>query len=301
MRFKITNPLYKTLIKNKLIKYKNLEIFFNRTRDKKMKVFRDIKSKIIFLEKYLTKGNFYKNIEYLDKINKYKKLSIIKTKKNKYVSLMINDDVRRAKQFKNYFQNKNILDFGCGWGGMLNNIKNSKSLNAVELRKNCVRFIQDNFKDIKIQENILDFKKKFDVITLFHVLEHIPNQIETLKIIKKKLSRNGKIIIEVPHAEDFLLEFKDLPEFKKFTLWSEHLILHTTKSLEKFLEEAGYKNIKIYYFQRYGFDNHLGWFLKKKPGGHDFFKNFSTNKFNEKYSNFLIDQKKSDTLIAIAS
>ena len=216
MRFKITNPLYKTLIKNKLIKYKNLEIFFNRTRDKKMKVFRDIKSKIIFLEKYLTKGNFYKNIEYLDKINKYKKLSIIKTKKNKYVSLMINDDVRRAKQFKNYFQNKNILDFGCGWGGMLNNIKNSKSLNAVELRKNCVRFIQDNFKDIKIQENILDFKKKFDVITLFHVLEHIPNQIETLKIIKKKLSRNGKIIIEVPHAEDFLLEFKDLPEFKKF-------------------------------------------------------------------------------------
>ena len=155
--------------------------------------------------------------------------------------------------------------------------------------------------NISIHQNILDFDKKFDVITLFHVLEHIPNQIETLKIIKKKLSINGKIIIEVPHAEDFLLEFKDLPEFKKFTLWSEHLILHTATSLKKFLKEAGYKNIKIYYFQRYGFDNHLGWFLKKKPGGHDFFRNYSNNKFNEKYSNFLINQKKSDTLIAIAS
>lgn len=301
MNFKITNPVYKTLLENKLIENKNLEIFFNKTRDKKMKVFRDIKSKIIFLEKYLTKGDFYSKVKYLDEIKKNKSLSIIKSKKNKYVSEMIDDDKRRADQFKKYFQNKDILDFGCGWGGTLKNVKNSKSLNAVELRENCFNYILDNFKNINIKQNISDFNKKFDVITLFHVLEHIPDQIETLKILKKKLSRKGKIIIEVPHAEDFLLELKDLPEFKKFTLWSEHLILHTTASLKKFIRQAGYKNIKIYYFQRYGFDNHLGWFLKKKPGGHDFFQNYSNKKFNEKYSNFLIDQKKSDTLIAIAS
>jgi hypothetical protein len=37
---------------------------------------------------------------------------------------------------------------------------------------------------------------------------------KTLKELKKKLTKNGKIIIEVPSAEDFLLKLK---EFKKFT------------------------------------------------------------------------------------
>lgn len=59
---------------------------------------------------------------------------------------------------------------------------------------------------------------------MFHVLEHIPHQLETLKILRKKLKKNGKIIIEVPHSEDFLLEFDELIEFKHFTFWSEHLI-----------------------------------------------------------------------------
>ena len=48
---------------------------------------------------------------------------------------------------------------------------------------------------------------------MFHVLEHIPHQLETLKILRKKLKKNGKII-EVPHSEDFLLEFDELIEFK---------------------------------------------------------------------------------------
>ena len=71
---------------------------------------------------------------------------------------------------------------------------------------------------------------------MFHVLEHIPHQIQTLKIIKKNLKKNGKLIIEVPHADDFLLNFDELKEFKDFTFWSEHLILHTFFSLKKFLK-----------------------------------------------------------------
>ena len=70
---------------------------------------------------------------------------------------------------------------------------------------------------------------------MFHVLEHIPYQIDTLKILKSKLKKGGKIIIEVPHAEDFLILQEELKEFKNFTFWSEHLILHTYKSLKSIL------------------------------------------------------------------
>ena len=135
---------------------------------------------------------------------------------------------------------------------------------------------------------------------MFHVLEHIPFQIDTLKAIKSKLKNNGKIIIEVPHAEDFLILQDELKEFKDFTFWSEHLILHTYKSLKTVLIKAGFRNINIQYYQRYNFSNHLGWFLKKKPGGHNFFKKLSSKKINDSYTKNLEKLGQTDTLIAIA-
>ena len=128
------------------------------------------------------------------------------------------------------------------------------------------------FKNIKIADDINKLNRKFDIITAFHVLEHIPYQVDTLKILKSKLNNKGKIIIEVPHAEDFLILQDELKDFKNFTFWSEHLILHTYKSLKSILLKSGFKNIKIQYFQRYNFSNHLGWFLRRKPGGHNFLK-----------------------------
>ena len=97
------------------------------------------------------------------------------------------------------------VDFGCGWGGFLSNVKKAKSYNAVELRKECLNYIKKNKKKINISNNINLLKNKFDLVTMFHVLEHIPHQVNTLKLIHSKLRKNGKIIIEVPHAEDFLI------------------------------------------------------------------------------------------------
>ena len=193
-----------------------------------------------------------------------------------------------------------MLDFGCGWGGFLKNIKESKSLSGVELRKECINHIRYNTKNINISDDINSFNKKFDIITMFHVLEHIPYQVETLKLIKKKLKNKGKVIIEVPHAEDFLLLQEELKEFKNFTFWSEHLILHTYRSLKTVLAKSGFKKIKIQYYQRYNFSNHLGWFLKRKPGGHNYFKKLVSNKLNNSYCENLKTLGQTDTLIATA-
>ena len=151
-----------------------------------------------------------------------------------------------------------------------------------------------------MSNNIDYFEHKFDLITMFHVLEHIPYQVETLKVLKSKLKKRGKIIIEVPHANDFLILQDELKEFKNFTFWSEHLILHTHNSLKKILSKAGFKNIKIQYYQRYNFSNHLGWFLKKQPGGHYFYKEIINDKLNTSYCENLKRLRQTDTLIAIA-
>ena len=299
------NPIFDELKKLKLISKKNLIILNNKTRDKKIKVIKDLKTKIIFLENYITSNEYYSSLKYRDDHKKFTKKSKIKTEKVKtftgdVTTSMIEDDLRRATQFKKILYKKDILDFGCGWGGFLRNIKEYRSLAGIELRKECINYIQNNIKKINISNNIYSFDKKFDVITMFHVLEHLPYQIKTLKVLKSKLKNKGKIIIEVPHAEDFLILQEELKEFKNFTFWSEHLILHTFKSLKTILIKAGFKKIKIQYYQRYNFSNHLGWFLKRKPGGHNFFRKIVTKKLNDTYCENLKKLHQTDTLIVIA-
>jgi 2-polyprenyl-3-methyl-5-hydroxy-6-metoxy-1,4-benzoquinol methylase len=298
------NPIIKELVRLKLISKPNLITLSNKTRDKRVKVKKDLKTNIIFLEKCLTSDKYYSSLTHRNE-NKIK----IKLKKNVvnnkifYNNIHIpifDDDLRRAILFKKYIKNKNILDFGCGWGGFLKNLRNYRSLNGIELRKDCINYIQNNIKKINISNDINSFEQKFDVITMFHVLEHIPKQIKLLKILKSKLKKKGKIIIEVPHAEDFLILQDDLKEFKNFTFWSEHLILHTLKSLKTFLLKADFKNIKVEYYQRYNLSNHLYWFLKRKPGGHYLYKKSISDKVNLSYCKNLKKLRQTDTLIAIA-
>ena len=66
LKFQISNPIFKDLIKFKLVKRNNLKILCDKTRDKKIRVLQDTKSKIIFLEK-----NFNKPNNYIDNSNKY--------------------------------------------------------------------------------------------------------------------------------------------------------------------------------------------------------------------------------------
>ena len=135
---------------------------------------------------------------------------------------------------------------------------------------------------------------------MFHSLEHIPYQLKTLKTLKSKLKKNGKIIIEAPHAQDYLILQDELNDFKEFTFWSEHLILHTYQSLQTVLSKSGFKNIKINFYQRYNFANHLGWFLKRKPNGHSFYNKFVSKELNQAYCENLKKLGLTDTLIAIA-
>ena len=294
----ITNPIFFELLKLKIINKKKIIKLSNSTRDKKIKVFQDTKSKVIFLEKCKTNFQYYKSIKYHDNILVKKKIGLVKTFKGNIKAPILNDDKRRVMQHVKLLKNKKILDFGCGWGGFLKKTIKAKSLSGVELRKECIFYIKKNIKKILVSDNLNNLNEKYDIITMFHVLEHIPYQIETLKELKKKLTKNGKIIVEVPSANDLLLKLK---EFKKFTFWSEHLILHTENSLRKILKVSGFKKINIKYYQRYNFSNHLGWFIKRMPGGHDSYKNISDAKINKEYSDYLIRRKSTDTLIAIAS
>ena len=294
------NIVYTDLIKNGLIKNKNLKVISNTTRNAKIRVLKDTEKQIIFLEKISISDNYYKN-KYKSKLKKGRFISETKFLSGKKVTnKRLNDDLRRVRELKKFIINKNVCDFGCGFGGFLISSKKiADKLTGIELGKNCRDYLTKN--NIRNFSDISKCDDKFDLITMFHTLHYIPHQVQTLKILKNKLSQNGKIVIEVPNAEDFLLGEDLIPEFKKFTFCKESLIWHTETSLKKFLKVAGFKKVKIKLIQRYGLNNHLGWFLYRKPGGHNYFKKKLGHNLKENYKKFLIKNKITDTLFAIAS
>lgn len=289
-KLKISNAIFEDLLKLKLVKKANIQILFNKTRDKNIRVLQDKKTKVIFLEKNVINQKNYQ---------KTPNQAYFKTFDRKKKKIILEDDIRRFNQFKKIIKNKEILDYGCGWGGFLNLSRQvSKKSSGYEIMLPCLKYInKNNFFQTYSNKNSLK-NKKFDLIFLFHVLEHLPNQISELTFLKKLLKKNGKIIIEVPHAKDKLISNKELVSFKNFTFWSEHLILHTKYSLKKFLKSAGFKKIQVQNFQRYNLNNHLNWFINNKPNGHNKPLFNVDNKTLKKYENFLITEDATDTIIA---
>lgn len=213
----------------------------------------------------------------------------------------LDDDQRRAAQFGTILCNRRWLDFGTGAGGILDLLR-SRVAEVVGVepqtaaREELTKLGYQIYPDV---EQLPD--SHFEVVTLFHVLEHLSRPVETLKLLRDKMDQSGRIIVEVPHARDFLLTVLDVEAFKAFTFWSEHLILHTRQSLEVFLKEAGFRNVRIEGVQRYPIANHLFWLAKGQPGGHKHWDYIQSPDLTRSYAAMLAKLDATDTLIATAT
>ena len=108
---------------------------------------------------------------------------------------------------------------------------------------------------------------------------------------------NTILIIEVPSANDILINKYNCESFKKFTFWSEHLCLYTNETLLKILQKAIFTNITIDNEQRYNIFNHLYWITHDKPGGHNIWNSNEQNLIAA-YNDYLKSNNYTDTLLA---
>jgi SAM-dependent methyltransferase len=289
------NNIEKELINLGIIDLNNIIELYPTVRDSSnIRVLKDKLSNVI----YLSENSYIDNSKYEDKNfvdywgGGLRETALINTLK---------DDNRRFKEFTEIIKNKNYMDFGTGLGGVLDLFKSvAKSVSGIELQKEIRDYLSKSGYVMYGSLEEVPSKVKFDVVSLFHVFEHLSSPLKYLKDIKDKLEEGGKIIIEVPHASDALLSLYDIDEFKKFTFWSEHLILHTRLSLEIYLKSAGFKNIIISGYQRYPLANHIYWLNKKKPGGQILYNFLSNESIDSAYQEVLNKIDKTDTLIAIA-
>ena len=296
----ISNLIFQQLCELGLAAPERLEMVSPGTRDTEVPVYRDALSGVIVLGR-----NIYADPSGRGDVTvpcRPRDLNEVETSGGSVSTPVLDDGRRRFQQFQEHLRGKRVCDFGAGEGDFIENcLQAGCAASGVEQGATTINKLRARFAERALIAPDLDgLEGAFEVITLFHVLEHIEDHLGALRRIGAALVEDGLLIVEVPHARDFLLQEMELPAFRDFTFWSEHLILHTRESLRAFLEAAGYSDVTVRGYQRYTFGNHLGWLRHGRPGGHEIFAHFSTPELEKSYAAMLEAQDRTDTLIALA-
>lgn len=165
----------------------------------------------------------------------------------------------------------NLLDIGAGTGDFLNQAKNS-GWNCIGIEPN------EKAKKIAVSKgvnfiNILEEldNNSLDVITMWHVLEHVPDLENQIKTLKRLLKPNGTIIIAVPNYKSL-----DAKHYKSF--WAaydvpRHLWHFSKTSIQKLVAK---ENLKLHKVKPMWFDSFYVCLLseKYKTGKMNFIKGF---------------------------
>lgn len=138
-----------------------------------------------------------------------------------------------------------ILDYGAGDGHFVEYLlqlgKKAEGIEPSEMARH--NFEKRNNKKLFAGLNNLEPSQLFQVITLWHVLEHIHDLNPTMELLLSHLESKGIIVIAVPNQKSI-----DKKEFgANWAAWDvpRHLYHWDEKSLSCFMEKFGLKRIYI--------------------------------------------------------
>ena len=158
-----------------------------------------------------------------------------------------------------YRTNGDLMDIGAGKGEFISFAnKNGYCASGLEPSIDLGRYAKENYGADIFLGGLSDFvsvkSRKYDVVTLFHVLEHIEDPKLFIQNLKKILKQEGVAYIEVPNGDATLLRIADL--FFKIIRrnWSArlsplhppfHSVAYTKKSLRYLFNANGYNVLEI--------------------------------------------------------
>ena len=139
-----------------------------------------------------------------------------------------------------------ILDIGSGTGFFLNEmLKNGWEVTGTEKSADARDFALKNFNlNLLKTEELFNLKNNsFDVITLWHSLEHIHQLIENMEAFGRLLKNNGRLIIAVPNHSSFDAKYYE----EYWAAWDapRHIWHFTPGQMKIFGGKSGFKLIKI--------------------------------------------------------
>jgi 2-polyprenyl-3-methyl-5-hydroxy-6-metoxy-1,4-benzoquinol methylase len=184
-------------------------------------------------------GSYYQSENYISHSNTSK--GIVNKVYHSVRNYMLGSK-RRLVEKATSLKTGHILDVGTGTGFFLNKMKqNGWQVTGTEKNSDARDFAKNEFNlDNLPSEKLFTLKdKSFDVITLWHVLEHIHLINENMETFHRLLKEKGKLIIAVPNHDS-----TDAKHYKEF--WAaydvpRHIWHFAPKQMKQLGEKNGFK------------------------------------------------------------
>ena len=201
-------------------------------------------------------GKYYESEDYISHSDTKKSLI------DKLYHWVRNFTIRKKVKLINSInsEEKTILDIGAGTGDFLTACKNDGwNVTGVEPNEKAKKIansklshsnyqMYSNIQELKLRVSLKEKEAKhefqhFDVITMWHVLEHVPNLNEYIYDLKSLLKPKGTLIVAVPNFKSF-----DASYYEEF--WAaydvpRHLWHFSKKSISKLFAEQNMKVVKV--------------------------------------------------------
>jgi spore maturation protein CgeB len=140
-----------------------------------------------------------------------------------------------------------LLDVGCGTGEvMLVARERGWRVQGVEPVSDSVEFATEE-RDLDIRKAFLEDsglpERSYDVVSAFHVLEHLQDGVSFLRLLARWAKPGGHVVVEVPNWRSFHRRAFGgaWPHLRP----QEHLAHYTTATLRGALERAGLEPVRV--------------------------------------------------------
>jgi SAM-dependent methyltransferase len=155
-----------------------------------------------------------------------------------------------------------VLEVGCGTGNVLRALRQAcpdGTVVGLELWFDGLRFAQQRSAGPLVQGDVRNcpFGKPFDLIGMFDVLEHIPQDLETLTALREALAPGGRLMLTVP-AHQYLWSYFDEA--------AHHCRRYSSRDIRARLTEAGFEVEFLSQFMSCTFP--IVWLIRKISGRH---------------------------------
>lgn len=176
--------------------------------------------------------------------------------------------IERLKPYLPATKSGRALDVGASAGHFLYALKPYyDKLVGIEYNQANAQFMRDKlgFRAYTTPLEETDLPEGyFDLITVFHTLEHMPDPVAFLQTARRYLKPDGWLYVEVPNVDDALLSAYKSEPFADFWYREPHLFNFSPRTLNHVMNKAGLAG-QVIPVQRYGFTNHLHWLMTGQP------------------------------------
>jgi len=141
-----------------------------------------------------------------------------------------------------------LLEVGCSYGGFLDAARGKGwDVTGIELSRSAANYARERLGlrvfSATLQDQIKQLEEPYDVLVMFHVIEHVADPLTLLESCRKLVKPGGLLVLKTPNVASSIAKLTG-------ALWHwvsppAHLYLYSPETLGKLLEKSGYQAAKL--------------------------------------------------------